>query len=109
MSENTIQTFEYQNYGYIATIKKYIHPIKNIPALSIDIKCKYEKIMPYPILKYDNYKNEVVGQFNSFYSLTEHNSDDWIEGIKNAHLFIKEINAIINKELLKEEPEYLLE
>lgn len=77
--------------------------------LNIDIKCKYEEFIPYPILKYNNITNKVEAEFNSFFKLQENNLDEWHKGIDNAYEFITKINKVIENILENEKDEITLE
>ena len=104
-----IKKTEFEDNGYIAYITQYTNPIKNIPMLNIDIKCKYEEFIPYPILKYNNITNKVEAEFNSFFKLQENNLDEWHKGSDNAYEFITKINKVIENILENEKDEITLE
>lgn len=104
-----IKKTEFEDNGYIAYIKKYIDPIDEIPMLNIDIKCKYEEFIPYPILKYNTITNKVEAEFNGFFKLQENNLDEWHKGIDNAYEFITKINKVIENILENEKDEITLE
>ena len=92
----------YSGYGYETKISIYSTSVSASKYLSIDTKCEYKEHYPYPAIKYNQINNQLEGVFNSFFSLTENNKEEWVKAIENAHKFIKEMNEII-RELIKTE------
>lgn len=85
----------YDNLGYETKISIINNPIDNTPYISVNINCKYIELQPYPIITYNRMKNEFEGAFNTFFTLTKDNKEEWISGINNASNYIIEMNTVI--------------
>ena len=103
--EHDNKELTYSGYGYETKISIYSTSISANKYLSIDTKCEYKEHYPYPMIKYNQINNQMEGIFNSFFSLTENNKEEWVKAIENAHKFIKEMNEIIRELIEAEEIE----
>lgn len=88
------KTFEFTFRGYFLKIT-VVNELYHDTVLLVDVKICPKALYPYPIIRYNVITKEFEGGFNSFYELTEKNKDDWLQGIENAHEFIKEANEIV--------------
>lgn len=88
-------TYLYRSCGYEAELVVYKSPIDGSNLLSVTVNCLYEEYHPYPVIRYNPVNKHVEGTFNSFFSLSGDNETEWVRGVQNASLFIREMNEVL--------------
>ena len=94
--EENKQDYVFEAYGYRVNLTTFIYPVGNPVDFSVQVKCKYDEIMPYPMIRYNRALKQFEGVFNSFFSVKEDNAEEWIKSIKNASAFVKEMNETLS-------------